>query len=191
MINYITPSINENSLMNEFKKYLKDLKTSNGKVNFSMDLNKPPKNTRKPVIRFTDVAYTKMWKLVTGFSTEVGWHGVVKKLDNYTFLIEDIMVYPQVVTGATVQTDQEEYSNWLMGQPDDVFNNIRFHGHSHVNMQTSPSGTDTTMYNSFLQALPKDDYYIFFIMNKSGSLYKLVYDYKRNLMFEGIDFSTL
>ena len=73
-----------------------------------------------------------------------------------TYLISDILVYPQEVTGSTVTTDQNEYEMWLMKQEDDVFNNIRMQGHSHVNMSTSPSSVDLNLYDGILSQLDSD-----------------------------------
>jgi proteasome lid subunit RPN8/RPN11 len=130
-----------------------------------------------------------MMLYVRDTSTEIAWHGTVKrnKEENW-YLIKDVFLYPQTLTATTVNTDQEKYQEWLQNiEDDDVFNNIRFQGHSHVNMGTSPSGTDINMYNSFLQVLPKNDYYIFAIMNKTGSFTCFIYDLEKNLIYETQD----
>ena len=76
-----------------------------------------------------------MLTLVSGFSTEVGWNGFARRIgDGSEFLVEDILVYPQVVSAADSDTDPEAYRDWLHGFEPDKLRLIRFHGHSHVNM---------------------------------------------------------
>jgi hypothetical protein len=91
-------------------------------------------NDRNAVVWFTLKAYRKTLALVTEFSDEVGWHGAVSRLGVNEFVIEDIFVYPQQVTGSTVSTEQAAYTEWLYGLDDDTFGKIRMQGHSHVNI---------------------------------------------------------
>lgn len=106
------------------------------------------------------------------------------------YYITDILVYPQKVTGATVNTDQEKYEMWLMQHEDEVFNNIRMQGHSHVNMGTTPSGVDETHQAKILEQLEDDMFYIFLIWNKSNSKFIKIYDLKKNILFETTDVSV-
>jgi hypothetical protein len=124
--------------------------------------------------------------LVKGSSDEIAWHGVVEKNQSY-YLIKEILVYPQTVTGATVVTDQNKYSMWLMEQPDEIFNNLRFQGHSHVNMGVSPSGVDQAWYDSILKQLTNQDYYIFLILNKRGDVTISLYDMPSNTIYDTDD----
>ena len=88
------------------------------------------------------------------------------------FEIYDIIVPPHVVTGSTVTADYTKYSEWLNALEDDVFNSLHFHGHSHVNMACSPSGTDMKYRQDVVTQLPvpknetDDSFYIFCIFNK-------------------------
>lgn len=126
--------------------------------------------------------------LIREFNDEVAWHGIATRCEEKdTYLISDILVYPQEVTGTTVTTDQEKYQMWLMGQEDDIFNNIRMQGHSHVNMATSPSSVDLNLYESILDQLSGDMFYIFMIWNKSGSKTVKIYDLRENILFETSD----
>ena len=60
------------------------------------------------IIRFTTEAWIKQCSLVQHFNTEIAWHGLVRPIkDGYE--IYDILVYPQEVTGGTVETDQQKY----------------------------------------------------------------------------------
>lgn len=160
-------------------------------------------NDRAKLI-FDPMAYMKMKLLVANTSDEVAWHGVCKRdeKDPATFHISDIMVYPQMVTGSTVNTDQEAYQNWLMAHEDDVFNNIRMQGHSHVNMGVTPSPTDTTHQERILDMFTDDDiggvvksyedipdnrFYVFIIWNKRDEKFINIYDLKYNTLYETKD----
>lgn len=135
-------------------------------------------------ILFAEDAWRKMEALVKGCPKEIAWHGLVKPMDE-GFYIYDILVYPQIATSTTVESDDDRYHTWLESLKDEQFNAIRFQGHSHVNMGVSPSGVDTDFYETLAQHVR--DYYIFFIMNKSGSLWCNVYDIKNNLVFDNED----
>ena len=74
---------------------------------------------------------------------------------------------------------------WLMSQPDEVFNKLRFHGHSHVNMGVSPSGVDTKYQDDILKNL--NDFYIFGIFNKREDNYLIIYDITNNIVYEDKD----
>jgi hypothetical protein len=174
-------------LKEDFMKALLSGKWENGKVNFQATLGKVD---RKATVFFNEIAWRKMQALVKEFSSEIGWHGIAYRGEDETkdeYYITDIIVYPQEVTGATVTTDQVEYQDWLMNHDDEVFNNIRMQGHSHVNMSTTPSSVDWALYKSILDQLDDDMFYIFLIWNKSGSKTILIYDMKKNILFETAD----
>lgn len=173
----------------DFEEALSSGKFSDGKVTFTKTIGALD---RKATVYFTELAWLKMQTLVREFDKEVAWHGIAKRCDDPEkdeYIISDILVYPQEVTGATVTTDQQKYQMWLMGHEDDVFNNIRFQGHSHVNMQTSPSAVDTTLYNGILEQLTDDMFYIFMIWNKRKEKTVKIYDMAKNVLFETADVS--
>ena len=119
------------------------------------------------------------------FESEVAWHGVGERMDEKTFVISDILVYPQTVTGTTVDMDTEKYAMWLMeNDEDDRFNHIIMQGHSHVKMQTSPSSVDKTHQEEILAQLTDDMYYIFMIWNKRLEHTTKIYDLQNNTMYE-------
>lgn len=116
-------------------------------------------------IIFTPLAFVKMMTLVSGTQNEIGWHGTVERNGN-EFRITDILVYPQQVTGVTVTTEQVPYQEWLMKQPNEVFNTLRFQGHSHVNMGCTPSAVDEKCKADIVVSVKEGDYYLFMIWNK-------------------------
>lgn len=167
----------------EFEKALTGA-ISDGKINFTKTFSSIQ---RKAELRFTELAWYKMQALIKECDKEVGWHGIARRIDEPdkdAYLIEDILVYPQSVTGVTVTPDQNQYQMWLMKHPDEVFNNIRMQGHSHVNMSVSPSGVDTTFYEQILRQLDETMFYIFMIWNKRNEHHIKIYDMAKNILFE-------
>lgn len=169
------------SLVEDFKKELATKRLFDGKLNYQAKLKGETED--KVNVIFSNLAFTKMLSLVMNFDDEVAWHGTVER-DGSNFYVKDIMVYPQEVTGATVNTDQGEYTEWLYTFDDETFNSIRFQGHSHVNMSVSPSSTDLTHQESILTQLLPNDFYIFLIMNKKMQMFVRVFDLATNTMYE-------
>ena len=141
---------------------------------------------QKPIVFVTAQAYTKMLTLINNTNKEIAWHGIATRVNN-NYCIEDILVYPQTVTAATVDADEDAYARWLMDLPDDVINNLRFQGHSHCKMSTSPSGRDTTNWEKFVNLIEPDGFYIFCIGNQHNSFYWNIYDKRHNVLFEDKD----
>ena len=172
----------------DFAKMLDNTKMSDGKLNYSVNYKYENSGV---IVWIAPEAYKKILALVMEFSDEVGWHGTVSRSDANEFVIEDVFVYPQEVTGSTVNTDQAEYSKWLYELNDDVFNKLRMQGHSHVNMGVCPSGVDDKHRQQILEQLDPDMFYVFMIWNKSLSVHTLVYDMARNVLYEDDDVDVM
>lgn len=148
------------------------------------------KDERRATVAFTPVAWVKMYALIDSFNKEVQWHGLVTRLDESTFLIEDILVFPHVASATTVVSDQEEYEEWMNNLSDEQFNACRFHGHSHVHMQVIPSVTDLTYRKNIFEnfstnPMPDEDqFYIFLIFNKRREFSGQVYDITQNALYD-------
>lgn len=172
----------------EFEKDLTSSKWADGKVSFSKNLGTI---SRKAKIFFTEVAWMKMTALVREFDKEVAWHGVAFRGNDKTkdeYIIKDIVVYPQKVTGSTVEMDTEEYAKWIEENiEDERFFDIRMQGHSHVNMTVSPSSVDLTHQEAILEQLSDKLFYIFMIWNKRGESNIKIYDLAKNILFENTD----
>lgn len=134
---------------------------------------------------FSETAEKKMHYLIECCSKEVGWHGLVERVEE-GFLIEDIIVFPQEVTSSTVVSDDEKYTKWLLELENDVYNKVRFHGHSHVNMGTTPSLVDTTYQETLLSQFT-EGFYIFGIFNKKGDYWLNIYDFDKNILYDKDD----
>ena len=115
----------------DFEKALQLTKLADGKLSFTKVFTC---GDRKATVVFTAGAWAKMALLVKEFDKEVAWHGVAHRATDEAvdeYIIEDIVVYPQEVSGTTVEMDTEKYAEWLMQNADDErFNNI------HVNNET-------------------------------------------------------
>lgn len=176
-----------NDVMEDIRKALEKAKLADGKFSFSTTVGK---SDEKASVVFSPNAWDKMWALVDGFTSEVGWFGVVSRSeeDEFTYKVDDILVYPQTVTNTTVTFDELEVSKWLYEhREDERYDEIHMHGHSHVNMGVSPSGTDKQHYKETLAQIPADGFYLFMIWNKSRKSYCEIYDMKYNLLFENDD----
>jgi len=168
----------------DFTTFLNELKMSDGKLNYSKTFGYENSHA---TVWLTPEAYKKTVALVTSFTDEVAWHGTVTRDGESDFIIEDIFVYPQEVTGSTVNTDQEEYSKWLYAFDNETFDKIKMQGHSHVNMSVNPSGVDDRHRQQILEQLEPDMFYIFMVWNKSLNVHTLVYDMQRNILYEDKD----
>lgn len=176
-------------LLGTFREALSkwNLATDGLKFQFGLGALKGYENKRTRVT-FSAAAYAKMYLLVNLFDSEVAWHGLVNRTED-GFFIYDILIYPQEVTGSTVNTDQTKYEMWLFGQDDNVFNHIRMQGHSHVNFGTTPSSVDTTHQEQIIEQLGDNDYYIFMIVNKKHSAYFRIVDRENNVQYDTEDVS--
>lgn len=175
-------------MLDECRKELLQAKLSDGKFSFVRSLSyKTPKDKQRVSVIFTPIAYLKMYALISHYSGEVGWHGTVRRVSEHEYRVDDIFVYPQTVSGATVNTDQEVYQKWLMSLDDDVFNALRMQGHSHVDFSVSPSGVDTALYEKILSQFSGEDFYIFGIFNKKSQRNIMIYDYAANIQYENED----
>lgn len=185
----LTEELKQKALQ-EFQEKLLNERFSNDKINFTFDLkeNKQLEDKDKIIVNINVEAWLKMWGLVSSESGEIGWHGLVERRAPGIFEITNILLYPQYVTGTTVQTDDVGYGNWLHKEiSDEDINRLRYHGHSHVNMSTTPSGVDTSWYNEILQGLSNDDFYIFMILNKREDYFIEIYDLATNTIYEKKD----
>lgn len=174
-------------LYQEFLQSLRGTRISDGKITYTKTFDTV---TRKATVFFSEKAWLKMEALINGFDKEVAWHGIAYRDEDPTkdnYYITDILVYPQMVTGATVNTDQKEYEKWLMELDDKTFNNLRMQGHSHVNMGVTPSAVDTQYYDDILDRLEDDMFYIFMIWNKKAQKTVKIYDFAKNVLFDTFD----
>ena len=176
-------------------KKLDNIKLQDTKINFTYDFAEILKEQlnneiKKPIVYMMANTYLKMLEYVLKCDTEIAWHGTVKRGTgdkSHIFYIKDVYLYPQKIAAATVQVDDDKYTQWSDKQDAETFNNRRFQGHSHVNMSAFYSGTDENNKYAFLQDLLDDDYYIFLVTNKRQEHNFEIYDLAQNIIFENKD----
>ena len=147
------------------------------------------KQEEKPTIIITPETYLKMYALVDNTDDEISWHCMVKKSEN-KYLLYDVLIFPQENTAAHTGTDDKKYTEWLqelMFNDTFPFNELRCHGHSHVNMNVFSSATDDEYQTNLTQNIDDGDFYIFLILNKKREMCVLLYDFEHNILFDKKD----
>lgn len=187
-ITYTETQIDE--ILKELESKLRNGKLASGTIALTQD-----KLHEKATVYFTPQAWTKTFALVDELPGEVGWNGIAKRIDIGEYVVEDVLVYPQEVTAATVETDTEELMDWQMELSDEEFANLRFQGHSHVKMSVTPSTTDKDNRELLMsQHKVSDDtdyFFIFAIFNKDKKISGEIYDFRDNVIYEDTDITFI
>lgn len=125
-----------------------------------------------PRICISAKAYNDMYILVDEADEEISWLGTVRR-DGLTYHIEEIFLLNQECSYSQTELNLEAIAalgHEILLKPDGLkkVNSLRFWGHSHHTMGTSPSGQDETQLKVFIG----DDceYAIRGIFNKSGRM---------------------
>ena len=149
--------------------------------------------TSLPKIFLTRDAYNRMYHLVDLSSKEISWLGTVEEINNKDFLIKEIFLFKQEVTHTTTEIGTEgltEVATEIMNsRPDgvDIVNSLRFWGHSHVNMGTSPSHQDESQMSLFEEN--GCEYFIRGILNKNGRMEFTIYLYDRGIRIVDLEWA--
>lgn len=174
-------------LTNAPKTYLEEFEIDD----IVKELCKPPEEVEKPTIKVTSDAYMKMLELVNQSPVECSWHGLVERnRKENTYTVYDILVFPQINSASSTTTDEDDFAEWQTKLIMDInfpIQDLRLHGHSHVNMNVFSSGIDDQYQKDLITKVEDDDYYIFFIMNKKMEICILLYDFTSQIMFEKSD----
>ncbi len=122
-----------------------------------------------PRVIVSQQAAADMWHLVDEVGTEVGWLGSAERLPSGDFRINHIYLIEQQVSGGTTEISPAGISALamdLLEQPggDQEIDRLRFWGHSHVRMGTSPSSQDDQQVQTFREG--GCDWFIRGIFNK-------------------------
>lgn len=170
-------------LREDFEQSLKTVDANTSSITLTV---KKFSEREKTNLYFTTIAYAKISCIIKENSKEVAWHGVAYRTDD-GYLVEDVFVYPQVVNSALVDTDGGEYIEYLYSFGKETFQNIRFHGHSHVNMDVSPSDTDSKHREHLLSQIKSNGFYVFMIGNKKGECSFEIIDKMKNIVYSSED----
>jgi len=141
-----------------------------------------------PSISFTPMALKWIKAMVDCHETEVGFLGLVNEV-NGGYVISEIF-YPKhcLANGATCEISPEGDIAMAQGLIDagryEDIGKIRMHGHSHVHMETSPSGQDEKLAMESLKT--SGSYYIRAICNKKGEMSVSFFDAVNNVKFENV-----
>lgn len=140
-----------------------------------------------PTIVITPEALATMHRYVDRCSTEVGWLGTAEWRDDSTILIDRVILFNQHVSGATTRITAEglhEVAEELLAQGEEgeaILENLRFWGHSHVEMQCFPSSQDDRQMKDFEEN--GSPFFVRGIFNKNGDVKFDIYDYTRQIIF--------
>lgn len=150
-----------------------------------------------PKILITKSAYDTMFYIVEGSAEEVGWLGTVERA-GMSFLISEVFLFEQEVHSTQTKLDPEDigkfFTNLLMQEGGiEKSNEIRFWGHSHVNMGVTPSGSygpgsygDLSQMHKFGEAA---EYFIMGIANKNGEIRFEIFFYDLGVKIEDVEWS--
>jgi hypothetical protein len=142
--------------------------------------------TTKASIRVSRKAFEDMRLFVGLCKEEIGWLGAVNR-EKYIFSIEEVFLLDQEVEGAEANITTNGLANLgaeLMERDDcaRVWNSLRFWGHSHVRMSTTPSSQDETQYGKLIKAVIEpnsaNNYFIRGILNKEGRMQFDIFIYR-------------
>lgn len=143
-----------------------------------------------PFVYIADNALNKMFLYVDECKDEIGWLGTATyNAPTHSYTIEDVFLFKQDVHSTTTEITPEgleQFATELLKQENgiEIWNNIRVWGHSHVNMDISPSGQDDKQMREFGQN--GQEWFLRIIANKRGELSVDVYDYVRGLFFDNV-----
>lgn len=175
-------------LKKEFERCLKNGEIDNNSISIKTEISINGNNSKpasKAIVVFTPEVYCKIKKTVDFFKKEFAWNCLVKRDETVEnkFIVYDFIVFEQTVSAATTTTEDEQYGAFLDTLTDDQLNNLRFHGHSHVNMGVTPSGVDMNYRAGIVKGTPKNSFFIFAIVNKKGDMSMEIYDKKNNMLY--------
>lgn len=127
-----------------------------------------------PMVYMTRDAFSRMWHIVDIADDEVGWLGTVRQTQYGNFLIEEVFLLEQEVSAAQTEISGDGIAKFVQELIEtredgvEVANTIRFWGHSHVRMSTSPSGQDDAQMRHFEQN--DCPWFVRGILNKQGRM---------------------
>lgn len=181
------------SCVKDFRSFLENQKQFSNNGTFTYDMKPEIIDDEEDFakIYFSEKAFAKIILLLETFNSEIAWHGIAERISKGEYRINDILVYPQYVTGTQVKTDPLELAGWAENIPTEIYNKICFQGHSHVNMSVNPSPVDIDDQKKYLEELEDDGFYIFAIFNKKYDANFSVYDLKYDIFYEDKDIEYL
>lgn len=141
---------------------------------------------RTPRVIYTTRVYQQITYLVHRCNLEVGWWGLVDVQPCGDYLITEIFVPEQEVTGTQTDIEAEAMTALAIELMDRDLDpgNLYYYGHSHVNMGVSPSGQDESNTDQYLDACP---IFIREIRNKKGESKVDIFDTAANVVYQCVE----
>ena len=186
--------------LEKFDKEFADYRFNMNDTKFSFTFDANVEAKEKITILYSQAAYLRMMALVDFYDTEVGWYGLVEKLDDTLYYVYDVKVCKQYVSGAKVDTEDEETLEFFNSLTDDEISHMHFQAHSHVRMGTGASGPDLQNQADVIKNAGMKGFYIFQIWNKFNDINTYLYDMDNNMFYdhkdvlievEDVDFGTV
>jgi hypothetical protein len=143
-------------------------------------------STDFPSVYYTIEVFKMIEYIVYKQDKEVAWMGLVEKLSDTEYLIYKIYIPKQVVASTSVDISENaiaELVNKIMDEGHDP-SELRYHGHSHVNMEVHPSITDQQHMAEYIE---NADYFIREIRNKKTKSKVDVFDKNQNKVFHCVN----
>lgn len=143
----------------------------------------------EPNVYITEDAYREMRGLVDNCDVEIGWLGLSKK-DGNRFVIYGVETCKQKCTGCHTELDENAMHDIYEKYKDkpDLLNDVRVWGHSHVDMEPTPSAQDDETFEEYYSTC---DYFIMLIMNKKNKYTLHIADRSTGLVYEDLEFTIL
>ena len=178
-------------MISKFAAALEDYEFNINETKFSYEKSFSVKTKDKIVIRFTPQAYLRCLEMVKSYSSEIGWYGLIRKLEDRVYQVYDIIVCNQRVSGGRVITDDDDMVEFYEKLTDEQAEFLHFQAHSHVNMSTSPSSVDLDNQASTVKNMGGKGFYLFQIWNKSLDINSFLYDLDNNVFYDRNDIEVV
>lgn len=147
-----------------------------------------PTKLKTPVVQYTPEVRAIIDLIVATCTKEVGWLGTVSVSDN-VYTIDQIFLPKQIVSSVETDIDADAMAAIAeeLFNADDDPGRLFYWGHSHVNMNVSPSKQDEDQVREYLDACPR---FIRGIYNKKGEEKVDFYDREARLVFQNLEART-
>lgn len=141
-----------------------------------------------PKVFYTEFVWNAIWHLVDSSPKEIGWLGLVEPRGN-DYLVTDLYIPEQTVSATETDITPEAMSalaTEILASGKDP-SQLRYWGHSHVNMAVRPSAQDELQLEDYLEHC---DWFIRGIYNKKRETKVDVYDCNNNVVHQVVSNGT-
>ncbi|MFA6594312.1 MAG: hypothetical protein WCT16_03580 [Candidatus Buchananbacteria bacterium] len=143
----------------------------------------------EPLIMVTPEVQEEMYHITDQARAEAGWLGTVSELALRTYLIDRIFIFKQRVDGVTNTLTKEGLSATgieILKEPGgmETWNRIKFWGHNHGTLSTTPSIQDNEQLFTFRKS--GHSYFIRGIINREGRMEFSIIYYDQGILIEDV-----